>query len=642
MNKIFTPKPGTRFSLYGAQFEITFASYGMIRYAASAGGQVYRVPLNNFMDLVSSGKIEGSFFSDDACINHSNVSEVIRKRRYIEAALVELTHPTSKSALEIIIKKISIDIDDKQPPSPRSVARWIRTYRLQENEGAVNKVNSGNTCLRFSPDIEQLINDGIKNVYLTAERRSAIDVNSYVIGKAMEMGLCNQSGVGVQLPSARTIQRRIKQLDPYVVTRIKKGELAAQRMARAGGRKIISDAVMSFVQIDTHHLDIHVIDESSGDVIGRPFLTCIMDIKTRVIVGIYLGMYPPSNITALGALQDMLSRPTRNLPGGIPVRIVPDNGTEFANSSFARICEALSITITPAQVRDPNGKANLESFFRTLTYGIVQKLPGTTFSNPVERGDYDSIKNAVFTMKLLAELIDQWINDVYHKSIHSRTGRAPILDWEEQVKIMAPLSLSKSEVEVLARRPERRKIQNGKVLVDGIEYFSHALRTLEALGESSVTVLINELNLDSVLIQHPTEKETLILAESTDHEYTQGLTIYEHTEAKKIRREMTKSDMNKLGIYTNAISRWKLLEKIQEETFGMKRWLKKLTNGESKRTYTQRKISELINCTTPEALLESSVMNDGSKPSDTTAFFAEPIKNSISAEIYTYDSIELE
>lgn len=59
-------------------------------------------------------------------------------------------------------------------------------------------------------------------------------------------------------------------------------------MAKASGKKIISEAVMSIVQIDTYYLDVHVIDESTGDVIGRPFLTCIMDIATRVIVGIYI------------------------------------------------------------------------------------------------------------------------------------------------------------------------------------------------------------------------------------------------------------------------------------------------------------------------------------------------------------------
>ena len=356
---------------------------------------------------------------------------------------------------------------------------------------------------------------------------------------------------------------------------------------------------MSIVQIDTHYVDVHVIDESTGDVIGRPFLTCIMDIATRVIVGIYICMYPPSAVTALGALKDMLSRSNRGLPGGIPARIVPDNGVEFANSSFVRICEALAITISPAQVRDPNGKAHIESFFRTLTHGVVQKLPGTTFSNPIELGDYNALKKAVFTIDQLSSFVEEWINEVYHKTIHTRTRRAPIIHWEEKTQQITPISLSDGEVDALARRPETRSIHRGTIQYDYIEYYSHALSTIEAQGYVTVTILIDDLNLNSILVQHPQDKSTLILAESKDPEYTNGLTIYEHEEAKKIRKEMTKSDISKLGKLSFALSRWKLLERVQQEALRMKRWIKKLTNGESREVYTQRKIQEINNSILP-------------------------------------------
>jgi putative transposase len=114
-----------------------------------------------------------------------------------------------------------------------------------------------------------------------------------------------------------------------------------------------------------------------------------------------------------------------------------------------------------------------------------------------------------------------------------------------------------------------------------------------------VTILIDDLNLNSILVQHPEEKTTLILAESNDPEYTTGLTIYEHQEAKKIRKEMTKSDISKLGKLSFALSRWKLLERVQEQAIKMKRWFKKLTNGESRKVYTQRKIQEINNSILP-------------------------------------------
>lgn len=599
MNMIFMPKIGTRFSLHGAGFEITFAQHNQIRYASSAGGKSHQITFEQFEALQKSGKISVEYVgcNDITC---ESISYVIYRRRYVEAALLELDHPTSKKGLNAVVKRVSEAIGDGSPPHPRQVSRWIRNFKQKGNDGLLNKTNRGNSCLRFDPEIEALIQEAIAKVYLVAERRSAGDVCSYIIGRAIEIGLCNRSGDNITFPTARTIQRRIQKLDPYAVTLAKKGPLAAERMAKASGKKIISEAVMSLVQIDTHYLDVHVIDESTGDVMGRPFLTCVLDIATRAIVGIHICMYPPSAFTALAALKDMLSRPNRGLPGGIPARIVPDNGIEFANTSFARICEYLAITISPAQVRDPNGKAHLESLFRTLTHGIVQKLPGTTFSNPIELGDYDSLKKAVFTIEQLRSFIGEWIDEIYHKTIHTRTGRAPIIHWEEKTKNISPLSLKDEEIDALARRPETRKINKGMVQCDYIEYYSHALATLEAQGLVNVTVLIDDLNLNSVLVQHPQDKSTLVLAESTNPDYTNGLTKYEHEEAKKIRREMTKSDVAKLGPRSFALARWTLLARVQTEAIKMKRRLKKLTNGESREVYSQRKMAQITASLAPQ------------------------------------------
>jgi len=621
-----TPRIGTRFSLYGANFEITFAEHALIRYATSAGGKPHQITFEQFDTLKRAGKIQAIYVAGND-ITHENISDVIHRHRYVEAALIELKHPTSVRGLRSIIDRISSEINDINTPSPRAVARWIKKSMQNGKNGLINRKNTGNRNLRFSPEIEILINEGISKIYLTQERRSAADVFSYIVGRAVEIGLCNRAGEDIKFPTTRSIQRRIKSLDPYVVARAKKGILAAEKLARASGRKIVSEAAMGIVQIDTHYLDVHAVDESTGDIIGRPFLTCVLDVTTRAVVGIYICMYPPSATTALGALKDMLSRANRGLPGGIPARIVPDNGVEFANSSFARICETLAITITPAQIRDPNGKAHIESFFRTLTYGIVQKLPGTTFSNPIELGDYDSLKKAVFTVEQLRSFIDEWINEIYHKTIHTRTGRAPIIFWEEKTKNIAPISLLEDEVNALARRPEKKPIRGGVIQYDYIEYHSHALATLEAQGFNKVTFLIDDLNLNSILVQHPQDKSTLILAESRDPEYTNGLTIYEHQEAKKIRNEMTKSDISKLGKHSFALSRWKLLERVQQEAIKMKRWLRKLTNGESRAIYAKRKILEINNSILPpdrdtracelvvSPVVEASTFSDANKPS---------------------------
>lgn len=153
---------------------------------------------------------------------------------------------------------------------------------------------------------------------------------------------------------------------------------------------------------------------------------------------------------------------------GIPAQIVPDLGVEFINNAFSRLCVMLSITITPAQVRDPNSKANIESFFRNLTYSLIQKMCGTTFSSPAKRGNYDPAKHACHTLEQVKSYIDEWIDQSYHRTVHSRTLRAPIVAWEELAVITPPMRMSAEDVDAMARRPVLRFIQHGRVRVDGI------------------------------------------------------------------------------------------------------------------------------------------------------------------------------
>jgi putative transposase len=317
-------------------------------------------------------------------------------------------------------------------------------------------------------------------------------------------------------------------------------------------------------------------------------------------------MFDPSATTALAALKDMLVR------YGVPTLIIPDNGVEFANSAFILVCSTLKITISPAQSRDPNGKAHVESFFRTLTIALIQSLAGTTFSSPVARGDYDSSRNARFTIQQVMSFVDEWINEVYHKTVHSRTLRAPAIAWEEKARVMGPMKLTAAEVNVLARRPYQRSIHGGRVQFEGLHYYSHALISLEAQGHSKITILIDELNLQTVFFEDPSLIGEYLMAESTDPEYTDGLTIFAHMETMKIKKALSDADRKRFGPNANRIARWTLMSRIQHESEAAKKWLRKLTNGASRKPdktdarSDARECSELMH-------MEQTEQTDGSQ-----------------------------
>lgn len=578
MDKNVEINVGTRFELYGAQFEVTFVMHGTVRYAASAGGRQYRIPYDDFADLQRRGAvtITGSAVRT---ITEDEAPAIVRKHRYIESALRQLTHPTAIGPLQTVINQVAGELADPSPPANITVVKWICKYQLSGIRGLVGRRFSGNRTIRLSIEVERLIAEAIDRLYLQRERHHAEDLRSYVVGRLTEMGLCGPHHTQIQVPSLRTIQRRLKLLDPYVVARAQQGEEVANRLLRAAGRSIKASAILSIVEVDTHTLDVMVVDPDTKEVLGRPFLTCMIDVHTRAIVGTYISLYPPSAITALAAFKDMLTRHERGMPGGVPVQIYLDNGIEFKNSALYRLCVVLSVTIIFSQVREPNGKPHIERFFGTLTDDLVHKLSGTTFSNPKQRGDYNSTKQACFTLADIKSFVEEWIDKSYHRTVHTRTGRAPICAWEEQVSVLPPMTLSEVDVNAFARRPVLRSIQHGRIRCAGLEYYSHALATFEAQGKDRVTVLIDDLDLNSVLVQHPTEKDVLIPAESVDPDYTVGLTSYEHTEAMRIKKAMSANDRAKFGHFANSIARWILLERIHNCNCASKIQIRKITAG---------------------------------------------------------------
>lgn len=582
MSSTLLPRAGTRFKLYGAEFEIAHVASSIVRYASVAGGRIFKIDFEEFQSLLAENVLEIEIESKRS-LAAEDLPRTMRMYRYVEAALARLAKPHSVQGLEEIIGQVSDEIKDTSPPCVSSVSKWIRRHSEHGISGlALRYSQSGNRSFRLGLVVEQYIDEAIRSLYLKREKHSAADLRSYVAARLMESGMLRASNAKQAVPSLRTIQRRLQQLDPIVVIRAQKGAEAAKRAARAAGQSIQSIAALSLVQIDSHRLDVEVIDPDTKEILGRPYLVCILDVHTRCVVGWHLSLYPPSSVTALAALKDLLTRHSRGLPGGVPSRLVSDLGVEFINDGFSRTCMTLSIILIYSQVRDPNGKGNIERFFGTLAASLVHKLEGTTFSSPTMRGDYASGKRAVFTLDNVRSFIDEWIEDVYHRTVHTGTGRAPIIAWHEQIAACAPMSLSQEDADAVARRPVTRTIQHGRVRSDGIEYFSHTLSTLRAGGEKAVTVLIDDLDLNSVLVQHPSEKGVLIRAMSTKPDYTTGLTRYMHEEAQKIKKRLAEDDRMRLGGDADLLARWKLFERIHRGCKLAKKMIAKLTRGKGK------------------------------------------------------------
>jgi putative transposase len=78
----------------------------------------------------------------------------------------------------------------------------------------------------------------------------------------------------------------------------------------------------------------------------------------------------------------------------------------------------------------PQLGGHIERLIGTMM-GAVHLLPGTTFSNPIDKKSYESEERAVLTLPELERWLALQIGGVYHLSVHSALGETPLAAWQK-------------------------------------------------------------------------------------------------------------------------------------------------------------------------------------------------------------------
>lgn len=538
MKNNFKLNIGDRFTYLNECYEICYIENEVIRYSNFISGSMHFITEYNLINKILNGDIKLTTLSIQQL--HKNqaltIEEISKYLTYIFSNKIPCTNKKLKNA----ILKLRQENPNLREISVSTLARYIKKYRDDANSfNSFYRETGGNKHLRFSIEVENIINEVI--LEFIKERENFSPNDAYLIIKDKVSSL----NMNTKIPSQRTIYRRFQRLDPYVFIKNKRGPRDASKIFKASGQSLNSLSLLAIVEIDTHEIDCIVVDRN-GNVLGRPQLCIAIDIYTRAIVGWHLCMLPASATKTLLALKNMLMRPHQGKTGGLPTIIIPDNGCEFNNNALANFCNNFNITKSESQPYSPNNKAHIESFFKSLNDSVIHKLRGTTLSSPKQRGNYDSVENACYTLELLRDLINEWIENIYHKRVHSGTQQRPEKMWKEASKTFPILTVPLLEVERKCRTVFRYRINKGQINLKGLRYKSQALATLNYHFKEKVTIYVDQLNLSSIYIQDPLNQNNLIQADSIYPNATKDLTLAEWLEAKEILREKYNTDPHEI------------------------------------------------------------------------------------------------
>jgi putative transposase len=373
--------------------------------------------------------------------------------------------------------------------SKTSIYRWMSQYENGGNLASLVESSNrgGGGKLRLSKEIELIIKSSVEEEYLNKQKKRIAPVIFDIESKCFNAGL--------KAPAKSTVWRYIKNISEEEKVKNRLGRRAVkEQFDPIEGSFPDATYPLAVVQMDHTPADIILVDEIYGKVVGRPFFTVAMDVYSKMILGFYISFDPAGTIgTALCLSHAILDKDLWLSKRGINAKwscwglmrtLHLDNGKEFKSIALRKGCEKYGISLDYRPVATPNYGGAIESVIKTFMLQL-HTLPGTTFSNSHEKGDYDSEKNAALTLANLEKWFGTYITTVYHNNLHSSLGMSPLQKYE--------LGIRGNEFETGIGLPDRlldhgqlrldfmpfeeRSVQQYGVVINHIHYYHDVLRS---------------------------------------------------------------------------------------------------------------------------------------------------------------------
>lgn len=229
-------------------------------------------------------------------------------------------------------------------------------------------------------------------------------------------------------------------------------------------------------QADHTQVDVLLVDRS-GTVIGRPWLTTVVDTYSRCIMGMHLGYEAPSAEVVCLALRHAIL-PKQYSSGyelqqswgtyGIPQYLYTDRGKDFRSRHLEQVATELGIELCLR--RKPSDGGIVERPFGTLNSQLFSTMPGYVNSG-VGKRSRKAESEACITLLELEQMLVRYIVDHYNQGIDARMGDQSRIGRWDAGRIGQLRLLSERELDLCLLRRERRLVyRSGYIQFANLSY----------------------------------------------------------------------------------------------------------------------------------------------------------------------------
>lgn len=463
-------------------------------------------------------------------------SEIITELSAGDKELLELIQKLLEPCDRITYGERQKEVAAKLGKSVRTVRRLVKKWE-EEGLAALQITNrSDKGKHRIDSQWQKFIINTYKEGNKGSKRITPIQVAIRVQAKAAELGDEN-------FPSYRTVYRV---LEPIIEEQEQKASVRNRgwrgsrlSLKTRDGLDLSVEYSNHIWQCDHTRADLLLVDQH-GELLGRPWLTTVIDTYSRCIMGINLGFDAPSSqVVALAMRHAILPKKYGTEYGlheewgtyGKPEHFFTDGGKDFRSNHLQQIGVQLGFA---CHLRDrPSEGGIVERPFGTFNTNLFSALPGYTGSNVQERPE-EAEKEACLTLRELERLLVRYIVDKYNQSIDARLGDQTRYQRWEAGLIVTPNLISEEDLRICLMKQTRRSIYRGGYLQ--FENLTYRGENLAGYAGESVVLRFQPRDITTILVyrQMGSQEEFLARAYAQDLE-TEELSL---DEAKAMSRKI--------------------------------------------------------------------------------------------------------
>lgn len=413
--------PNTPINWDGQRYNVVQIGHTEITLRATEGDFI-DLPVAELESKIRQGKITASQLQQSNC-NDDQIKSILLKASPKD--LEEANH--RYRSIEPILLGQPLD---NSTISERTLRDWLSKYRQAQQKcgygyiGLLSCSNKkGNRNRKLPQQTLELIDKFITQAYETHKQKRKYEVYGAFNNACVSAGISPD-----QIPSYKTFINEIKRRSGWEQTKAREGHRAAYPQKPFYWELELTtprhgDRPFEIGHIDHTKMDIELRCSLTGQVLGRPWATFLVDAYSRSILAVYLTFDPPSYRSCMMVLRICVMRHSR-----LPQIIVTDNGKEFHSNYFESLLALFECTLKHRPPAASRFSGVCERLFGTANTQLLYNLAGNTQITKKIRLMTKSVnpKNlAVWTLGLLYLYLCEWAYSEYDTTEHPALGISP-------------------------------------------------------------------------------------------------------------------------------------------------------------------------------------------------------------------------